>query len=230
MRLLFLIVTLLAASSASAIPLCTPGSLSNYLGLGPTGCTIGNTLYTDFGLLPSPPGATQVLPANIGITPLSTPGHTGFEFGLNLNAGSGELLEFLLAFNVSGAAIARNTISLTGATAAGDGAVTLVEDKCLGGTFNPGSFIGCSGIPATLIAFAIEVDAELLQQLVFAPTGLIGVVADIAVDGGPNGTASLTSASVMFQAQTVPEPGTLLLIGGVLIGIGLSRGLRSVRP
>ena len=80
----------------------------------------------------------------------------------------------------------------------------------------------CSGVPTTLIAFDIGVDAQLLDSTTFAPVSLLDVVNDIGVDGGLDGGASLTGASNRFTVASasgaVPEPAAFLLVAlGLLV-------------
>jgi hypothetical protein len=59
----------------------------------------------------------------------------------------------------------------------------------------------------------------------FTPTGSIGVVKDIGVSGGTNGTASISAIQDTFS-QVVPLPATFVLFGTGLAGLGLVRRRR----
>ena len=80
---------------------------------------------------------------------------------------------------------------MPGATATGDGVVTAVQDVCIGGAFTTGSLGGCPAMQDANIAFAIDGDQSLSETLSFASVPLLGIVNDIAVDGGLDGNAAL---------------------------------------
>jgi hypothetical protein len=57
--------------------------------------------------------------------------------------------------------------------------------------------------------------------LAFAPSGFFDVFVDLTADGGLNGNATFTSATLGLQA--VPEPGVVWLMGVGLAGIAIRR-------
>lgn len=195
--------------NADALP-CAPNNLSGYIGLGSAGCTIGHVLFSDFNSLDVLSGATQLDPSDIDISPLNVLSNPGFNFVLNMNAGLGESKEILIGYIVSGGVFTGNTLSMTGSTVSGDGAVTVIEDKCLEGDFGPDGVTGCNGIPRNQIVFDIGIEADLFQKMSFGPVSRINVVNDIVADGGVGGASSLLSVTNQFNA--VPEPSTLALI------------------
>lgn len=230
-RVLLLIGMLLASAlTASADPLspCTSGTLSSFIALGSTGCTIGGNQFANFTTLDVSTGATAISPDDITVNFLNGPSGPGLVFQLNLNAGPGDVLEVLISYQVTGIPLIGNSLSIAGAAATGDGAVTAVEDKCLDGTFGNG-VLGCTGTPDTLIVFSIEFDSLLSDQLTFQAVPTIGIVTDIVIDGGPSGTASLGSVTNQFSTaptQAVPEPASLLLFGSGVCALNLLRRSR----
>jgi len=181
---------------------CKSGTLLEYIELLPLfeesgGCTVGQAVFSDFELSFIQPTAEEIDPSNIRITPVNDSRGSGLEFTVNLAARSGRVVESAIAFTVSGARFTRTTLSTTGATAAGDGAVAVIEDNCLGDF----SFLGQCFVPttATAIAAVIRDDEVPPDPLSFAPVELIGVNIDMIADGGSNGQAALVSTRVQFQ-------------------------------
>jgi hypothetical protein len=202
---------LAVALPALAAP-CGVAPLSDYIAGSP--CNIGNALFSDFDTFPGSAGATPIDPAAILVTPLGT----GFRFDLNVSAGAGETLEALFGYVVTGGVPQINTASLIGPAFTGDGAVTLVEDKCLDGLFAGGPF-GCDGTPMTLTIIYNAFSSQTAEGLVIGPVSSVAVIKDIVVDGGLTGSASLESATNQF----IPEPASFALMGGALCVLALMR-------
>ena len=89
-----------------------------------------------------------------------------------------------------------------------------VEDD----VFPGGEPTGCTGTALALIAFDIGIDADLAEQLAFAPVASLAVVKDIAVDGGLTGSGELSSVSNLFR---LPEPGSALLVAAGALALRL---------
>jgi hypothetical protein len=153
--------------------------------------------------------------------PFHTTAGPGLQFVVNVTASAGEILDVLIGYSIAGGTFTGNILSMAGATATGDGVVTVIEDKCLGGNFDPTSPIGCTGTAANLIVFLLEVgglpEGSTVEHLTFAPVAFIDLFVDIAVDGGPTGSAALASVTTQF----VPEPASLglLVVGLVSLGV-----------
>lgn len=219
------VLALVAAEAGAAA--CVNGTLADYIGLGATGCEIGGSTLSEFGTLAVPFAATAIDAADIGVNPVAG---GPFGFGLDfifgaLTAGPGQLFEVLVGYSVSGAGVAGASARLDGATATDDGVVTLVTDLCRDGAFaaGPGTCNGAAS-PA-LVAFSASFDAVPLDQQAFDRSGRLSVIADIAIDGGQVGTASLVGAGNRFVAAA-PTPGVFALLGIGLAGFAASRGRR----
>ena len=212
---------------AAAAPICGTGTLQSYIALGSEGCMIGDNRFFGFTSAQVPDGATAVLPAAVGVVPLNIPLNPGLRFDVNLNAGARQWLDIVIGYNVTGAPIVGNTLSMSGASVTGDGAVTVVEDKCLNGSFAAAGPFACTGTAAGLVTYAVVGEAMLVDSLRFAPVNRIGVFKDIGVDGGLAGSASLISATNTFQV--VPEPSTVCLTGAGALLLAAAR-VRRRRP
>jgi len=143
----------------------------------------------------------------------------GLRFLMSLNAGTDQLINANLSFAV---AVLPNTnlliedasLLLTGASATGDGIVSISE-TILDGPVPGGAVL------ASLSASKQSQDggAALTDHIYFQPVPTIWVRKDISVSGGAS-LASSAHASEFFQFYSqVPEPATmaLLAVGGVML-------------
>ena len=193
---------------------CTPGSLASYVALGGGGCSIGTAQFFNFVDLPLQPGAAPIADSNVLVNPLGA-ANPGFRFQVNSQAGAGDFFDRVIGFSLSGPGFLGSQLTLSGSNVTGDGAVTVLDNDCLGAAFGAGQF--CSGIDAQLGGFDLGFfGQQLTDSISFASTSPLGVIVDITVDGGTGGTAGLTSATIQFtptpQATAVPEPATLTLL------------------
>lgn len=228
-KILFMLIVALQSllcAGASASP-CPISTLAVYQGLGSAGCTIGNFRFSNFGLLQQPKGSVPF--TVVTVTPVSV----GLDFGINASADAGTLFEDLISYRVTGIGASLNGASLffTGSSATDDGAVTVVENLCVGGLFlGVDGVSGCSGARRDLIVVDFGVGADPPISLAFASATSLAVVTDIAVDGGTVGQASLRgSASNRFAVAAVngvPEPAAFLL---VIAGLFALFGFRAAR-
>jgi hypothetical protein len=209
---------------------CVSQTLADYVGLGSAGCSVGGFQFSSFSIVT--PGATQIPGASITVTPVVGPSGPGFSLssGGAITAGSGEALELYFGANVrsnTGAYFTSNTLDLGGsATASGDASITIVEDKCLDGTFSTPSF-GCSGAPLTSIVFATEAISDLSETATFAPASFFDVFVDLVIDGGPTGNASLGPALGGIGTAVVPEPPVLVLAALALVLLACYRPVKN---
>jgi hypothetical protein len=206
------------AGRSQAAPLCGADSLTNYLSLG--SCSIGGATFSNFSLVtPLPTGAAAVPTNSVIVLPFSTTTSVGFQFLFDVTSSSFQLKELLFGYLASAAGFTDASLWMPGATASGDGSVTAVQDLCIGGAFTSGSLSGCSATQDANIAFAIDGDQSLSETLSFASVPLLGIVNDIAVDGGLNGNARLAGGitNAFTLASPVPEPATVSLVAAGIV-------------
>jgi hypothetical protein len=141
-----------------------------------------------------------------------------------LSAGPGDILEAFFRLNAA-ATLSAASVALDGANATGDGAVTGILDVCAGDSFLGAVPIDCFGVPGSVVVAVADGISFPSDSVTFAPASFFDVFVDLTVDGGLNGSATFTSATIGLQA--VPEPGLAWLVGGGLAILGLSRVYRN---
>lgn len=222
--LLLSLLSTLGAAPASAAS-CVSGTLQSYVDLGSGGCAIGAVQLADFAIAPGQTFATPIDPATILVTPGGTAIVPTVTLTLVSSAGAGDLLEAFFRFSATSTDLIEAAISMSGASATGDGAVTATQDVCPDGAFQGAAPLGCPSAPLTLIAFATELDAQLAETASFAPAAFLDVFADLVVDGGPSGSASLGSATLSFGV--VPEQSVAALLTAGLAVLARMRRQRA---
>jgi hypothetical protein len=209
---------LVLAGAASGATMCIPGTLQDYVNLPfDVGCTLNGFTFENFELAPVLAGAIPIDPSTVQVTP-GGGAIPQLLFTLNSNAGPGQILESFFRFNaIGGASVA--SIALGNPLAAGDGAVTGILDMCAGGLFLGIEPIGCSGTPATAIAFATAFDSMTFAATTFPTSHFFDVFVDLTVDGGLAGFASLDTATFTIT----PEPSVVTMIAAGLAVLSLTR-------
>jgi hypothetical protein len=233
----FTVMLMLAAARAQAAP-CVSASLDAYVGLGSVGCTVAGVTFADFSIVdPISPGVAPIAPGDVTLTPLSLSGEVGLALSsaTSVSATAGEILQLWFGFATTagvGTFFTGNSLALGPSIVEPDGAITIVEDKCLGGSFASPS-AGCGGTPlAPLSVFDIGVLSETGADAVFgAPLSFFDVYVDVVIDGGLAGTATLGPELGQIRAALVPEPSAAWFVAAGLILLLCSRRFRrSVVP
>lgn len=223
-RLTLLLCAALGVASPGWAATCVSGTLQDYIDLGGGGCTIGPVAFRDFMTAPGQTFATPINPALITVDPLfplQFPGSPGFQLTLNRTASANQLFESFFQFSAAGL-LTGSSIGLGPATANGDGSATATADLCVGGSFDSGAPINCTGTPDVLATALTATDSQLLDQRTFAPVNFLDVFVDLVVDGGQAGSATLGSATILVDTP-IPEPSSIVLAVSGLCGLAFLR-------
>jgi len=198
-----------------------PGTLADYLALGPGGGTIGTTTFSSFLLQPLQTGATAIAPADILVTPINLAGSPTLQFGFTQAAAAGGLFEMHISYQVSALALLGASVALGNVTALGDAAVTAVL-----------ALTGPSPVPPSLIALETSFISIPSDATAFASAAALNVDFGVVIDGGLAGSASLGLVTNQFTVPftaSVPDSGTsLLLLASGLCALGIMRHLLPV--
>ena len=227
MKNALLVVLVISACSLTAFASdCQSTTYDQYLGSG-FSCTVNDQTYSGFQYVgtSNPPGF-QVPAGSVQVTPITTPGNPGLQFSAGwLASNSTGVLEedSLFQFNVnSSTPITDLTLAIGGASFLGTGEVIVAETACLGAllpTCTGGQLI-------TLTVFDDSSGQQLVDTVNFAGVTEISVAKDLTVASGTNGEATVSVLTDQFSEGqvTVPEPGTLSMMGlGALGLLGFAR-------
>jgi len=226
MRPVLLVVSgaLLIALNLSGASACMDATLASYIGLGAGGCTIGTNTLDAFQIVSGTAGATEISPADVAIHPSGGELDPELTVSVDRAAAANTLVELIFSYQIAGNQFSGSSITVSGSSETGDGAVSYVQNFCAGGVFD--SAFNCSGLPGTLIA----VDGvQNHDSATINPTNPLVQIDDFVLDGGLAGSAAGGTFTDRFSA--VPEPFTFLLTGlGLALGIAIqSSRARSAR-
>lgn len=224
MKRLAICITLLTIAVAAPVfgAACVTGTVASYQALnGSGGCTIGDKIFSNFSFAASAGGGSSVLAASsITVTPVTNGGTSGTEIGLQFNslwsAGSNSFSDTTITFEVQvigggGFMIddASTVQSSSGFTGTGQASVT--EGIC-----GPAP---CTNTSTSTTTIKEQGTTQLSDHITFTPTGSIMAVKDIGVQGGTNGTATISQVTDTFSQTSVPEPASVFLLGGAMVGL-----------
>ncbi len=216
--LLTLAVLLILSTPVFAGPVTLPAlpTMADLVAAGSNGFVIGDKLFYNFVYRGSGFGGATAIPAEgISVTILDIPLNPGFAFIAPWSVGPGQGLDSNIRFWVK--------------VLPGGGEIKDISAEMEGFSFLGGGVVN--------VAETVKINADITKVLVlsdstfgtvasasteFASTmGPIQVTKDIAVNGNL-GTASVSYVTNQFSEDLpVSEPGTLLLLGSGLIGLGL---------
>lgn len=212
------LLMILAGSVAAFAANCPATTYDQYIVSG-FNCDIGDKNFSDFMYTgtSNPPGFS--IPAgSVFTTPITTPGNPGFQWSApwfaSTNSGilaQDSLFQFVVNVGPGGAPITDLSLTIAGVGFGGTGEVVVDETACLGAMLPT-----CSGGQiVTLRVFAGASGSQLVDEVSFAPTTMISIAKDVEIQAGTNGNASLSVLTDQFSegGTTVPEPGTLSMLG-----------------
>jgi hypothetical protein len=247
MRTILLSVAALAMLSTNDLhaSACTPGSISTYIALGATGCSVGSFQFSHFDFLVALTNvnAKNVTTSDITVTPNIGPGGPDVDFAADWGTNSNILpssytatlsfrIESLTPFDV---ALTANTLDLSGSVGGLLSLATVAEVNCLGGLLNGGSLCLGGGITAGLSASLTPGDVSASAALLYnPPVTMVDVIKNLTLTS--TGTliapahANLSHIGQDFSSTTVPEPsgGLMFLLGTGAIFVLLAKARRNV--
>jgi hypothetical protein len=190
----------------SASQVCVPGTLAAYIALGAGGCTIGTKTVSNFIALTG--GATQLATASVNVSTSGGTSNPTLVFSVTQSPTANPGVETIFDYRISGNTYTNSALALSGSSETGNGAVTDLENICIGGTWDASGVTTCStGISKTASLTTLDgiqnTDSKALTAAAF-----LSVTNDIELDGpatGAVGTDSFTATSA------TPEPASWCL-------------------
>lgn len=215
MKSAVLVLSVILASSVAAFAgACQATTYDQYLGSG-FSCTIDDQTYSNFGYTgtSNPPGF-QIPAGAVGVSPLTSPS-PGLQFSAGWLASTATGVmeqDSLFQWTVNSTTpITDLTLSIGGVSFSGTGEIIVGETACLGAVLP-----ACTGGQIiTLSVFADSQGQQLVDSASFAGVTEISVDKDLTVAAGTNGQATVSVLTDSFSegTSTVPEPGTLGMLG-----------------
>jgi len=226
--------TLLFSAPVFAIPsLCVDDTLTNYESVG-FNCTIGDKTFNSFAsaltAITAFGTATPTSTDDINVHPTGGSLDPGFSFIAKFDAVSASLISASsVTFTVAYTGFApvddpfsNASLFLTDPTVGGLGLITAAEALCKNGSFT--SLLDpllCTGVGVNASLTSNITNANLNAVVIFSTPQVteLGVIKQITLTSGLNGTATAAALNNGYEATGVPEPsytipGFLMMVCG----------------
>lgn len=216
----------LAAGSLSQLGFagaCGTGSLSSFVALGSTGCTIGSDTLYNFQILAGS-GVTELGGGAVTLAAMGGTFAPGLTISINQSATGGNAIETMFTYDISGPVSFTGISSVLGGSSesTADDGVTGIVNFCEGGNFGADGVDGCTkpnGSLLTLSAFD-PTENQNSDMATFSKVSSLNVTDDFLLLSG-GGTA--TGGTLTNSLTSVPEPVSSALAG---LGLALAGALR----
>lgn len=229
-QLLLVCPMLLATTAMWGAPLaCQTAQMSIYDVSG-FSCTLGGILFSNFSYANTNPPPTD---SQVTVMPMvDSSGDVTLQFDGAFSAGAGESMSVSIAYTAMAATpvMTGQSLAMTGFGQSGNGSVDIGENICLGGTFAISGQCGGTGEDSISVFDFSPTNMRTFDAVAFSPVqSEISVVKNIAINGGTSGTNASATVSEVFNTTnssggvgttgggTVPEPGTMWMMGSGLL-------------
>jgi hypothetical protein len=197
-------------------PACAPSSLSSYIALGLSGCSMGHVVFYDFAfsVLGVGGGASPVAPSAIAVDPAQISEDYRLKFSsAGFSVSGNEFITYLLAYTVDPHPILTFDDFMQVDSPVFPGIVSITTNLCVNAAF-AGSV--CPATAASLTVFDNGVTSHPVESGSFTsvpPINVLGVRNEILLQA--NGT-SADFSSLTNTLGFAPEPAAWLLVGPAL--------------